>query len=86
MYEVSGNKAKLVGDYSVDHEIAVLNNGEEVLFKKIYWGDKKIIFIVNGVEYETGPNGDLKAEGNLLVLTDNKKKKKKIDQYGNLIR
>jgi hypothetical protein len=86
LYEVSGDKAKLVGDYSEEYHVAVLESGEEVVYKKIHWGNKKTVFIINGEEHETGPNGYLKAEGDLLVLSDNTKRKKKVNQYGELVR
>lgn len=85
LYAVSGNKAKLIGDYSEEYELATLTDGEEVIVKKINWGGKKTIFVINGVEHIMGLNGKMVVENNLIVLMDNSKKKKKIDRYGKRI-
>ncbi len=84
LYSVKGNKAKLIGDYSEKHEIVILEN-KEVLIKKINWGDKETVFIINGEEHRMGPNGTATAEGNLIILTDDSKKKKKVDEYGSRV-
>lgn len=86
LYAIKGNKAKLIGNYSEYYSSVTLENKEEVIIKEINWGDKETLFIINGEEHRVGPNGIMRVEGNLIILTDNSKRKKKVDQYGNLVR
>lgn len=86
LYAITGDKAKLIGNYSEYISSVTLENKEELIIKEINWGDKETIFIINGEEHRVGPNGMLSVEGNLIILTDNSKRKKKVDQYGSLVR
>jgi len=85
IYSVKGDKAVLVGDYSDIYE-SVLLNEDEVIVKTIYWGNKETHFIINGEEHIMGPNAKMSVEDSLIVLTDNSRKKKKVDKYGNRVR
>lgn len=86
LYAITGDKAKLIGDYSEYLTSVTLKNGEDVIVKKINWGDKETVFVINGEEYRLGPNGVMRVDGNLIILTDDSKKKKKVDEYGILVR
>ncbi len=82
LYAVTGNKAQIIGKYDKYVQVATLENGEEVIVTEINWGDKETVYVINGEEHRMGPNGRMKVEGNLIILTDNSKRKKRVDKYG----